>query len=164
GRRFSYLLGSLTLMVTTMIYFLLWKFHCPFWMWAIDSVLLGLGFTFFSGATDAWVVDALQSLKFEGKLEDVFGQAQIVDGIAMFIGANLGGVVAQYSNLGVPYLIRSAFLLVSFGVAATIMRDLGFTPCPMKSISHEVRLVIQRSIDGGLRVPAVRWVMLIAPI
>jgi MFS family permease len=164
GRRYSYLVGCLTLMFTTLVYYFLWRFHCPFWAWAVDSMLLGLGFTFFSGATDAWVVDALHSLKFEGSLESVFAQAQIIDGVAMFIGATLGGVVAQYTNLGVPYLIRSGFLLVSFGVAAAIMRDLGFTPRAMKNIADEARFVIKRSIDGGLRVPAVRWVMLIAPV
>src|SRR3981189_379541 len=40
GRRASYLLGSATLMITTLIYYFLWKFHSPFWLWAVDSVLL----------------------------------------------------------------------------------------------------------------------------
>ena len=164
GRRYSYLLGCFTLMVTTIVYYILWQHHAPFWMWATDSVLLGLGFTFFSGATDAWLVDALQFFKFEGRLEGVFAQAQVVGGIAMFIGATSGGIVAQYSNLGVPYLIRSGCLLLSLGVASVIMRDFGFTPRPLRNIRKEVRDVINKSIDGGLRNPAVRWVMLLAPV
>src|ERR1700678_2010464 len=32
GRRISYLLGSATLIVTTVVYFLLWKYHAPFWI------------------------------------------------------------------------------------------------------------------------------------
>ena len=36
-----------------------WRVEAPFWAWAATSVLLGLGFTFFSGATEAWLVDAL---------------------------------------------------------------------------------------------------------
>lgn len=164
GRRYSYLLGCFTLMLTTLVYYLLWREHAPFWLWAADSVLLGLGFTFFSGATDAWLVDALQFLKFEGSLEGVFAQAQVVGGIAMFLGATSGGIVAQYTNLGVPYLIRSGCLLISLTVAAAIMRDLGFTPRPLRNIRNEVRTVIKKSIDGGLRNPAVRWVMLLAPV
>jgi hypothetical protein len=35
--------------------------NAPFWPWAIVSMLLGLGFTFFSGAVEAWLVDALHS-------------------------------------------------------------------------------------------------------
>jgi MFS family permease len=164
GRRISYLLGSGTLILTTIIYFILWKFHWPFWAWAIDSVLLGLGFTFFSGATDAWLVDALQFTKFEGSLEDVFAKAQIVSGIAMFTGATLGGVVAQYTNLGIPYLIRSGFLFISLSVAFFLMHDLGFIPRKVERIGTEVKRVIKKSIDGGIRIPAVRWVMFMAPI
>ena len=38
---------------------LMWATQAPIWGWAIASILLGLGFTFFSGATEAWLVDAL---------------------------------------------------------------------------------------------------------
>src|SRR4051794_21995996 len=78
GRRASYLLGTVTLAVTTVLYWLLWVWHSPFWAWALVSVLLGLGFTFFSGAVDAWLVDALKATGYGGSLETVFGRAQIV--------------------------------------------------------------------------------------
>src|SRR6267378_7587607 len=58
GRRVSYLLGSATLFVSTLLYLWLWHTHGPFWARAAVSMLLGLGFTFFSGATEAWLVDA----------------------------------------------------------------------------------------------------------
>ena len=64
GRRASYLLGTVTLAVTTVLYYLLWVWESPFWAWAVVSVLLGLGFTFFSGAVDAWLVDALRATKY----------------------------------------------------------------------------------------------------
>ena len=35
--------------------------------WAVVSVLLGLGFTFFSGATEAWLVDALTATGSDGR-------------------------------------------------------------------------------------------------
>src|SRR3954462_2559554 len=50
GRRASYLLGTLTLAASTLLYFALWHARGPFWAWALSSALLGLGFTFFSGA------------------------------------------------------------------------------------------------------------------
>src|ERR687896_2139557 len=59
GRRASYLLGTVTLTVSTLLYVLLWQVGAPFWAWAVVSMLLGLGFTFFSGAVEAWLVDAL---------------------------------------------------------------------------------------------------------
>src|SRR3954469_486266 len=75
GRRFSFLLGAATLLVSTLLYMLMWGWHAPFWGWAASSALLGLGFTFFSGATEAWLVDALRETGFDGSLEQVFGQA-----------------------------------------------------------------------------------------
>src|SRR5687767_11936118 len=52
GRRTSFLLGTVTLAVTTVLYVVLWEIEAPFWEWAGVSLLLGLGFTFFSGATE----------------------------------------------------------------------------------------------------------------
>src|SRR3989337_4315012 len=47
GRRASYLLGTVTLIATTLLYVLLWEISAPFWAWALVSMGLGLGFTFF---------------------------------------------------------------------------------------------------------------------
>src|SRR5687767_13140870 len=76
GRRVSYLLGTVTLTVTTLLYVLLWQVAAPFWAWALVSVGLGLGFTFFSGAVEAWLVDALHATGFTGELEAVLGRGQ----------------------------------------------------------------------------------------
>src|SRR5882724_1869107 len=65
GRRASYLLGTLTLTLSTLLYVLLWQIEAPFWEWAGASILLGLGFTFFSGAVEAWLVDALTATGFK---------------------------------------------------------------------------------------------------
>lgn len=163
GRRASYLLGTLTLAVTTVMYWLLWVWHSPFWAWAVVSVLLGLGFTFFSGAVDAWLVDALKTTGYEGSLETVFGRAQIVGGIAMLSGSVLGGIVAQATNLGVPFLIRGAILLLMLIVAALLMRDLGFTPDKSETPLRATRTVLRASLRYGLGDPPVRWLMLTSP-
>src|SRR3712207_1096168 len=94
GRRASYLLGTLTLAVSTVLYWLMWLWQAPFWAWAVVSVLLGLGFTFFSGAVEAWLVDALRASGYEGGLEPVFARGVVVSGFAMLLGSVAGGVVA----------------------------------------------------------------------
>ena len=65
GRRTSFLLGTATLFATTLAYLWLWDMKGPFWAWALVSALLGLGFTFFSGATEAWLVDGLKDACFK---------------------------------------------------------------------------------------------------
>src|SRR5688500_14843174 len=142
GRRLSYVLGAATLLVSTLLYLLMWQVHAPLWGWAIASILLGLGFTFFSGATEAWLVDALKATGFHGHLEHVFGRAQTVGGAAMLVGTVAGGVVAQVTNLGVPYILRAAILAISLVVAIRFMRDIGFTPqrgvSPVKAVANVV--------------------------
>ena len=160
GRRLSYLLGTLTLAVTTVIYLLLWRMHASFWAWAVTSMFLGLGFTFFSGAVQAWLVDALTASGYHGKLDSVFAKGQIVEGAAMLTGSVIGGFIAQKYNLGVPYIVRAGVLVLSFTCALLLMHDSGFTPKPGKHPVREVRRVLHASIQYGLGNPPVRWVML----
>jgi MFS family permease len=163
GRRVSYLLGSVTLAVSTVLYWLAWQAHAPFWAWAATSVLLGLGFTFFSGATEAWLVDALKFTGFKGNLESVFARGQIVAGAAMLSGSVLGGLVAQWTNLGVPYLLRGLALVVTFVVAFVYMRDWGFVPRSGRHPGREMGQVVRASVRYGLGNRPVRWMMLAAP-
>jgi len=163
GRRASYLLGSATLFVSTILYLLLWQISGPFWAWAAVSMLLGLGFTFFSGATEAWLVDGLHHTKYEGTLEAAFAKGQIAGGIAMLTGTVAGGLVAQATNLGVPYLLRAAMLGITFLVAMRSMHDVGFTPRASASVVNEFRDIVRSSLDQGFRNPPVRWLMLGAP-
>jgi MFS family permease len=166
GRRTSYLLGTLTLAVSTLLYLLLWQVSAPFWAWAVTSALLGLGFTFFSGAVEAWLVDALTFsgyLREGGTLEQVLARGEIVEGAAMLCGSVAGGVIAQATNLGVPYVLRALVLAITFVVAFIVMRDTGFTPSRSKHPIAEVKSVVRGSIAHGFGNAPVRWIMLAAP-
>jgi MFS family permease len=163
GRRASFLLGAATLMVSTLLYVAMWYLEAPFWAWAVVSVLLGLGFTFFSGAMEAWLVDALTHSGFTGQLDAVFARGQAVEGAAMLGGSVAGGVIAQASNLGVPFVVRAALLAVTFVVAAVLMHDIGFTPARGKRPGPEVKRILTASLHHGLGNPPVRWMMLTSP-
>jgi MFS family permease len=163
GRRVSFLLGTVTLAGSTILYYLLWQFSAPFPLWAVVSVLLGLGFTFFSGAVEAWLVDALRYSGYEGGLEAVFGRGQMVAGAAMLAGSASGGAIAQATNLGVPFLVRAGVLLAMFAVAMRLMHDVGFTPARSTHPLGATRAVLSASIDNGLKVRPVRYMMLAAP-
>ncbi|GAA4685138.1 MFS transporter [Phytohabitans rumicis] len=163
GRRVSFLMGTVTLAVTTGLYVLLWRVEAAFWLWAVVSLLLGLGFTFFSGATEAWLVDALEATGFDGQLESVFARGQAISGAGMLAGSVGGGYLAQLVSLGAPFVLRAAILAVMFVVALALMRDIGFTPRRDARPVDEIRQIAASSIEYGLRVPAVRYLMLAAP-
>ena len=163
GRRASYLLGALTLLISTLLYLLMWNIQAPFWAWALSSASIGLGFTFFSGAVEAWLVDALKFSKYEGPLESMFAKGQVITGIAMLTGSVAGGYIAQVTNLGVPYILRGIMLGITFFAAWFLMKDLGFTPEKTDSIPNQMKTIFKASIENGLKKPAVRWTMLAAP-
>ena len=159
GRRLSYLLGTVTLAIATLLYLLMWRVSAPFWAWALTSAFLGLGFTFFSGAVQAWLVDALHASGFTGQLDSVFAKGEIVEGVAMLTGSVAGGYLAQETNLGVPYILRAIVLTLTFVLAVIVMRDIGFTPRRTGSPVQEVKQVLRGAVQHGLRKPPVRWIM-----
>jgi len=159
GRRASYLLGTVTLTASTLLYVLLWQIGAPFWQWAVVSVLLGLGFTFFSGAVEAWLVDALTATGFTGEMETVFGRGQVVTGTAMLTGSVAGGFIAQQTSLGMPFVLRGLILILMFAAAFRLMHDIGFTPERGGRPLTEMRKIASASIEYGWRVPAVKWLM-----
>src|SRR3990172_10333359 len=115
GRRTSYILGTLTLAGSTLVYLGAWMAHAPFWVWAISSILLGLGYTFFSGATEAWLVDAMAYSEYRGQMESVFAKGQATSGIAMLAGSVAGGFISQFSDLGVPKFFPPPFFVFILG-------------------------------------------------
>ncbi len=81
----------------------------------------------------------------------------------MLTGALGGGVVAQVTNLGVPYIVRAVLLALTCLVAFTAMHDVGFTPRREASVPTAMRRILSSSLDQGFRNPPVRWLMLAAP-
>jgi MFS family permease len=160
GRRTSYLLGTLTLGISTLLYVAAWQMHAPLWEWAAISILLGLGFAFFSGATEAWLVDALHATGYKGNLDTVFAHGQIVSGVAVLAGSVGGGLLAQATNLGTPYFLRAGLLLIMAIVAFLFMHDLGFKPQPHASLTFSIKRVFITSVAHGWRNRSIKWTML----
>jgi predicted MFS family arabinose efflux permease len=112
---------------------------------------------------EAWLVDALKATDFKGSLESVFAKGQIAGGVAMLTGSVAGGLIAQMTNLGVPYILRAAVLVLNFATALFFMKDLGFTPQKGEHPIREMKKIFRGSIEHGFKNPPVRWVMLAAP-
>jgi MFS family permease len=163
GRRTSYLLGAGVQLVGNLLYFWMWYTHGPFWGWGVASLLLGFGYTFFSGALEAWLVDALKHAGYEDDLDPIFAKNQIVTGAAMLVGTIAGGFIAQLAVLGAPYLVRAGLQLVSFVVAFAVMKDIGFTPERASGFVKQVKALTAAGWRHGVKNRPVRWVMFAAP-
>lgn len=162
GRRTSFILGAATLLVTTAAYLGLWYVEAGIGWWILVSALIGLGFTFFSGATEAWLVDALHATGFEGGVETVFGKGQAVAGAATLVGTISGGFLGQI-NLGLPYVVRSILLLAVIAAAWAWMHDLGYEPKKGVAIVPQVKGILRSSIIHGFGNPPIRMFMFASP-
>src|SRR3989442_2973728 len=161
GRRVSLLLCLGTLFVTTLLYVTIawrgWGFSAVGWV----SVLLGLGYTFYPGAVDAWLVDALKATGYTEPLERVFSRGQMLFGAAMLVGTVGGGLLGQI-RLDIPYVVRAALVVPLFLLAWFRMPELGFTPraLQLRRVPTELRRVFVDGLSYGLSNPVIRPVML----
>jgi MFS family permease len=161
GRRVSFLLSEATLAVGTLAYVGVAAIHGGLLLFCGAGVILGLGYTFYSGAVEAWLVDALKATGYEEELDRVFARASIVSSVAMLIGTVGGGLLGQL-NLSIPYLARVALLLMAFGVGVRTMHDIGFVPRAMhlRGVTGEMRKVARAGMTYGWNKPAVRLLVM----
>ncbi|MEW9033992.1 MAG: MFS transporter, partial [Planifilum fimeticola] len=91
------------------------------------QVLWGVGYTFLSGADQAWIADELKSKR----LERVFLRGTQIGQMFSLLGM-LGGVLLANVTLNLP-LIISGLLLIGFSLfAALAFPETGFTPSPAR--------------------------------
>ncbi len=161
GRRTSYLLSVVILGVTTILYLVAAELSASVGVFVAVSVLMGLGFTFYSGALEAWLVDALQSVESDRPLDHVFARGQQVSGAAMFTGTIAGGFLGQL-DLAVPFVARAAVLVVVFAVASRLMHDIGFegADLELRNIGTQMRRQAAVGVGQGWNNKSLRLLMI----
>ena len=161
GRRISYLLSVYIIMVATLLYMWAGVSRAGILALCLASVLLGIGFTFYTGAVDAWMVDALRATGSTLRTETVFARAAVVFGVSMVIGTTAGGVLGQV-GLWLPYIGRTVLLVPALILGLVSMPDLGFERRQLRwsGVGAEVRRVASLGVLYGVRSPVVRSLML----
>jgi MFS family permease len=163
GRKASFLLSIGTIIVSTLLYVATPVYGWGFLGFAIASVFIGVGFTFQTGAVDAWMVDALDASGWEGHKERVFSWGFMAFGAAGFVGALLGGFLGS-ANLLLPYVLRAAVLVAAFVLVMVLMHDEGFEPRPLRiaTFGAETRKIFDAGVHFGWRSRVVRPLMFVS--
>jgi MFS family permease len=161
GRRRSFLLSAATLLVSTLAYVAIAAVGGGLALFVAASLLLGLGFSFYSGAVEAWLVDALKATGYQGQLDQVFARGEMVSGAAMLVGSVGGGLLGNL-DLAWPFLVRALLLGGVFLVGLGWMHDVGFTPrtTRLAAMPEEMGRVLRDSVEFGWRSRPVRLLML----
>lgn len=145
GRRTSFLFSLVVLASSTLVYVYLAEISAGIVAFCLASVFIGLGFTFYSGAMEAWLVDGVREYGFSGDLDKVFANAQIVSGVSMIVGTVSGGFLGQV-NLSIPFVVRASLLGILFVFAYFGMHDIGFQPrkVTLRTLPAEAKSVAVR--------------------
>lgn len=165
GRRLSFLLSVVILLVGTLGYVAVAQTGGGLLWFCAWSVVLGLGYTFYSGAVEAWLVDALEHTGFTDSTDLVFARGSMVSSAAMVVGTVGGGVLGSV-DLALPFVVRAALLGLVFLVGYRTMHDLGFKPrdVTMRDLPGEMRELATSSIKFGWRDRPVRLLVLISMV
>lgn len=161
GRRLSFLLSVSVLFVGTVGYVAVASLGGGFAAICAFSVVLGLGYTFYSGAVEAWLVDALIAAGSTEPVDRVLARGGMVSSVAMLVGTVAGGLLATLSFV-LPYLVRCALLVMAFGIAFVAMHELGFAPkrLPLGDVPAQMMRIGRDSIRFGWNMPRARLAIL----
>ena len=160
GRRASFLWSLVVLLVGTLAYLGLAAVGAGVIAFSIVSVFLGLGFTFYTGSVEAWVVDALAETDYSEPLDRVFTRGGIVTGAAMLVGTIGGGLLGSI-DLALPYLVRAVLLGAVFLIASQAMHDIGFEPRRLQAGEYPsaMRGVAGTGLATGWGDPSIRLIL-----
>ena len=161
GRRFSFLMSVFVLALATLGYVVVSLVGGGVFWFSLSSVFLGLGFTFYTGAVEAWVVDELRASGSTEDLDPVFARGAAISGIAMFIGT-IGGGFLGTANLVYPYFVRSGLLVALFFFGLFFMQERGFSPAKNVTSGYfrAVGVVTKDSIQFGWKDRVVRLIII----
>jgi MFS family permease len=163
GRRASFLLSVVVLSAATIGYVIIGISGGGLLAFSLMSILLGLGFTFYSGAVEAWLVDALTASGYDDELDHVFARGAMITGAAMLVGSVAGGLIGNI-DLALPYVGRAVLLILVFFFAYRAMHDWGYEPRALKlaRIPAEMRQLARSSVRYGWQEPHIRLLMIVS--
>src|SRR5688500_9966615 len=120
GRRRSFLLSAVTLMIGTLAYVAISLTEGGLILFSAASFVLCIGFCFYSGAVEAWLVDALRATGYDGQRDAIFARGSMASGAAMLIGS-VGGGLLGVIDLAWPYVVRAGLLGAAFFMGFKLM-------------------------------------------
>jgi len=125
GRKISTVIAYGVTALSMGLYF----FANSFLTCAIAEAVGAIGFTFLTGAFDAWVVDELKYHNYQGQVRWIFGRAQQIGKLASIAGSFIGAFMGSF-NLALPWLGASVVLVVGGIYASVCMNEKSFQRRP----------------------------------
>ena len=97
-------------------------------MFALITIISSIGYTFFSGASEAWIFNSDRSVKKD--MNNFFAHSFMMNGTAKIFGGAVGGLIAS-SNADIPFILSGSLLIVTaalFVLYLFMQRERCFNP------------------------------------
>ncbi|WP_083283587.1 MFS transporter [Humibacillus sp. DSM 29435] len=155
SRRLSALIGAFVVGIGILIQGI-WPSFGPI---VLATVVWGIGYTFVSGAVDAWITDEVG----ENAMQPLFTRYQQQHLALTVVGTILAGVVGQV-NLQLPMIVAGAGFLVLGVVMTVVMPENGFHPVPRpeRDTWSHLRRTLLTGVAAARRPGVVRSFLVIA--
>jgi MFS family permease len=101
--------------------FTLYFFSHTYILFLVAETIDGIGMTFGNGAIDAWAVDELDAVGFEGIKDRVFSRSSQLVNVGFMASAIIGAYVGDI-DLSWPWLLGAASYMICGFVAGRLMR------------------------------------------
>ena len=165
GRRFSFMLSLSALAAGSLLFAAAGVSKAGPASFAGASLVMGLGCALYSGAFEAWAVDALRDSGNPYPLETIFADNSFYCGAALLVGSILGGLTATL-HMTLPYVLRIALLIVSLRIAYRKVIDSGFVAkaSGLREFPGEVRKAVRASLYFGWQEHQARWLLVAAAV
>ncbi len=130
GRKISVIISFIFTTIGMITYF----FAQSFLACAVAEAISAIGFTFMTGAFDAWLIDELKHRGYQEQTRWIFGRSQQIGKLLGLGGALLGAFVGSY-NLALPWLGGALMLTGGIFSAIFLMKEESFTRRPYSVIA-----------------------------
>lgn len=114
-----------------------------FWAIAVGAALWGIGWTFISGAEQAWIADELENKE----LDQIFLKGAQFSSLGSFIGIIVGVLIATVFTVQIAILIAGGLLVLIAILAAIVVPETKF----IRVVRNDTSSLLQMSlaIKGG---------------
>lgn len=112
----------------------------------LAQVLWGIGYTFTSGATEAWIADEVG----EAKAAKAFMRASQVGTFGALIGIGCGTIIGN-ASINLPIVLGGLSLIALGSVLIVIMPETSFKPTPRDAHARSTFQSMTHTFKSGLR-------------
>jgi len=161
GRKVSYVCSCFLFSLSMFVY----AISTSFWGFVLAEIIAAVGYTFSSGAFQAWLVDRLKHQEYTGSLNLIFSKEQQIIQISAILGS-ISGAFLSNKDMVFPWIVGGGVMFIAGILSIFLMKEEYFTrqKFSFRNGFQSMKNTIQASINYGIKSEIVRFIILIGTV